>query len=286
MKDDGRPPPHIEAWESETCRVLAGRADAGAVVLCDHAGNAFPPGYGTLGLPSDQLQRHIAYDIGGAAVAEGIARHLGAPAVLSRYSRLLIDLNRGTDDPTLIMRLSDGAVIPGNRHLPEEERERRITHYWRPYHAAVDRVIDHCIAGGSVPALLSVHSFTEVWKGARRPWHAGVLWDSDPRLPEPLLAALRAEGDLTVGDNQPYTGRLVGDCMWQHGTQRGLAHAIIEIRQDLIRDPVGQAAWAERLARIIGGILGASDVRRRLGRNEPHGVLAEQPPLPHQSSRP
>ncbi len=279
MKDDVESPLHVADWQSETCRVLAGRTDAGLVVLCDHAGNAFPPGYGTLGLPADQLRRHIAYDIGAAAVTTGIARLLDAPAVLSRYSRLLIDLNRGIDDPTLIMRLSDGAVIPGNRHLPAEEREARIARYWRAYHDAIDRVIDRCIASGAVPVILSVHSFTEAWRGVARSWHAGVLWDSDPRLPEPLLAALHGEKDLIVGDNQPYTGRLIGDCMWRHGSQRGLAHAIIEIRQDLIREPEGQAGWAERLARIMRAILVDASLRARLSRIEHHGSPANQPAL-------
>ena len=101
------------------------------------------------------------------------------------------------------------------------------------------------------PALLSIHSFTESWKGVPRPWHVGVLWDKDARLAKPLLAHFEAEGALIVGDNQPYSGALEGDCMWQHGTMRGLAHAIIEVRQDLIRDQGGQVAWARRIVAIV-----------------------------------
>src|SRR6185503_4844862 len=140
------------------------RADCGLVVLCDHAGNALPAGYATLGLPTEQLQRHIAYDVGAADVARHVARRFAAPAVMTRYSRLLIDPNRGTDDPTLIMRLSDGAVVPGNRRLDAAEREKRMRLYYRPYHQAIDAVIDRCIASGVAPSLLSIHSFTESWK--------------------------------------------------------------------------------------------------------------------------
>jgi predicted N-formylglutamate amidohydrolase len=174
---------------------------------------------------------------------------------MTRYSRLLIDPNRGADDPTLIMRLSDGAVIPGNRRLDAAEREKRMRLYYQPYHQAIDAVIDRCLASGVAPSLLSIHSFTESWKEHPRPWHVGVLWDKDLRLAGPLLEGLYAEGDLIVGDNEPYSGQLEGDCLWQHATCRGLVNALIEVRQDLIRDAAGQAAWAGRLCRIVAAIL-------------------------------
>jgi len=251
----------IESSSTETFEVFPGRADAGLLLLCDHAGNAFPPEYGTLGLPASQLQRHIAYDIGAAEVTRQLSAVLGAPAVMTRYSRLLIDPNRGEDDPTLIMRLSDGAIVPGNRVLTPAEREKRVQLYYRPYHEAIGGVLDRCVATGVAPAILSVHSFTESWKGVSRPWHAGVLWARDPRLAVPLFDALCAENDLIVGANQPYAGQYEGDTLWQHGTRRGLAHAIIEIRQDLIRDRKGQTAWAERLARIMRGLLDRADLQ-------------------------
>jgi len=256
MAEEGSRARRIASLEEESFCVLPGRADAGLIVLCDHAGNALPQGYGTLGLPADQLKRHIAYDIGAASVTRALAAALDAPAVLTRYSRLLIDPNRGSDDPTQIMRLSDGAVIPGNRHLDEAERERRIRLYYEPYHRAIDAVIDGCIASGTAPALLSIHSFTESWKTVARPWHVGVLWDDgDARLAGPLLERFFAEDNLIVGENEPYAGQIEGDCLWRHGNRRGLANAIIEIRQDLIRDAAAQAAWARRLCRILGAIL-------------------------------
>ena len=246
----------IAGQEELSYCVLPGRIERGLVLLCDHAENAIPPGYGTLGLPPDQLKRHIAYDIGAAAVTRALAAALEVPAVLTRYSRLLIDPNRGRDDPTLIMRLSDGAVVPGNRSLDAAERDKRLRLYYEPYHRAVDDVIDSFLEAGVTPVLLSMHSFTESWKQFPRPWHVSVLFGDDARLATSLLEAFYAEGDLIVGENEPYAGQLEGDCLWRHGDQRGLASAIVEIRQDLIRDAAGQEAWSERMRRIVEQVLG------------------------------
>ncbi len=255
------PAPHIASQQAESFRIVGGRADAGLILLCDHASNAFPPGYATLGLPPDQLKRHIAYDIGAEAVTLALARRFGAPALLTQYSRLLIDPNRGADDPTLIMRLSDGAIVPGNRNLTEAELERRIRLYWEPYHTAIDAVLDQCIATGIAPAILSIHSFTESWKGVPRPWHVGILWDHDPRLSVPLIEAFSADGTMIVGDNEPYRGSLEGDTLWLHGTSRALPNAIIEVRQDLIRDADGQANWAARIGDVIDSLARRPDLQ-------------------------
>ncbi len=241
--------------------LVDGEPAAGVLIVCDHAANALPPEYGDLGLPAAEFSRHIAYDPGAAAVARTLAGRLGAPAVLSTYSRLLIDPNRGEDDPTLIMRLSDGAVVPGNAGVDGDERARRIARFHAPYHAAIDAAIDRALAAGRPPIILSIHSFTPVWRGRVRPWHAGVLWDADPRIAEPLIAALRAAGDVVVGDNEPYSGALANDCMYRHGSRRGLAHGLVEIRQDVIGDAAGAAAWAERLAKIAGDLKELPGVR-------------------------
>ena len=253
-------PMAIAAAKADSCIVQPGRADAGLVVLCDHAGNAFPDGYGTLGLAPGELERHIAYDIGAAAVTRRIAEAFEAPAVLTRFSRLLIDPNRGIDDPTLIMRLSDGVVVKGNRDLDDAEREKRTRLYYQPYHQAIASVIEACLATGVPPLILSVHSFTESWKGVARPWHVGILWDRDDRLARPIIEAFAAGGQLIVGDNQPYKGSLEGDCLWQHATARGLPNALIEYRQDLIRDAAGQVAWAERTIAVLDSIFGRDDL--------------------------
>lgn len=269
----------ISASEAASHRVLGGRADAGLILICDHAENTLPEEYGSLGLPESELRRHIAYDIGAKSVVERLSAVLDVPAVLSRFSRLLIDPNRGMDDPTLIMRLSDGAIVPGNRTLSAEEREKRITRWFRPYHAAIDRVIDEAHAHHPHPVLLSVHSFTEVWRGSIRPWQVGILWDADDRVAGPLIDALVGEGDLLVGDNEPYSGNLRGDCMWTHGTQRGLPHALIELRQDLIGDEAGQAMWAQRIARVMGKIRNRRGLAMKIG-DEYAKDAAPSRPLP------
>ncbi len=263
--------PGSETKQFSSFTHIEGGAASGWLIVCDHASNALPEEYGTLGLPHEQLERHIGYDIGAAGVTRELARLLGAPALLTNFSRLLIDANRGDDDPTLIMRLSDGVVVPGNAHFDEEERAQRVSRFYAPYHAAIDDAIDAGIAAVRPPALLSIHTFTENWRGTARPWHATILWDKDPRLPVPMLEALRAESDLVIGENVPYTGELKGDCLYRHGTQRGLAHALIEIRQDLVHEEAGQLEWGQRLARIMAPLLQAPGAPEKLNTIEHHG---------------
>ncbi|HYY84977.1 MAG TPA: N-formylglutamate amidohydrolase, partial [Beijerinckiaceae bacterium] len=150
---------------------IAGRVASGALILCDHASNAVPPELGDLGLTADQFERHIAYDIGAAAVTRELARLLDAPAVLTRFSRLVIDPNRGRDDPTLVMRLSDGAVVPGNARVDEAEVARRVARFYDPYEAAITAAIDRALRAGHPPCIVAVHSYTPVWRGWPRPWH-------------------------------------------------------------------------------------------------------------------
>ena len=240
---------------AESYRVLGGRADAGIVLLCDHASNGLPANCGTLGLDAAELQRHIAYDIGAAAITEHLSALLEAPAVLSRHSRLLIDINRGEDDPTLIMRLSDGAVVPANAVLTASERHQRIERYWRPYHWAVANVVAECRASGRPPIIFSVHSMTHAWKGVPRPWHVSILWSGDGALAPALLDGFRADDRLVVGDNEPYHGGLEGDTLWQHARPFDLQCAVIEYRQDLVGDAASQMHWASVTATILARIL-------------------------------
>jgi predicted N-formylglutamate amidohydrolase len=240
--------------EEPSFELIDGNPAGGLLLLCDHASNRLPAVYGDLGLPQSEFSRHIAYDIGAAALTRALAERLNAPAVLSCFSRLLIDLNRGEDDPTLIMRLSDGAIIPGNYRIGDEERQRRIAAYYTPYHQAVTAAVDLALATGRAPMLIPIHSFTPVWRGDPRPWQVGLLWDADPRLALPLIDALAADPELTVGDNEPYKGALHGDTLYHHARLRGLAHALIEVRQDLIATPDGIVAWAERLGGIISAL--------------------------------
>jgi predicted N-formylglutamate amidohydrolase len=249
------------AFAPHPVEVVPGAVGSGALILCDHASNEVPPDLGGLGLPAVEFQRHIAYDIGAAAVTRRLARHLGAPAILTRFSRLVIDPNRGRDDPTLVMRLSDGAVVPGNAGVDGAEIERRIARFYDPYDAAIRQAIDAAIRAGHPPCLIAVHSFTPIWRGRPRPWEAGILWDCDDRFAKPLIDGLRREEGLVVGDNEPYDGALAGDTINRHGTVRGLASALVEIRQDLIASDGGAAAWAERFARLLRPLLARPDLR-------------------------
>jgi predicted N-formylglutamate amidohydrolase len=235
-------------------RVPGNRA-AGVLVLCDHATNRVPAEYGDLGLPAQQFARHIAYDIGAERLARRLAARLDAPLLMTGFSRLVIDPNRGEDDPTLVMRLSDGAIVPGNARVDAAERQRRIEALHRPYHDAVAAELDAMLTTGVVPAVVSIHSYTPFWKGVARPWHAAVLWDADPRLNLPLIAALRAVDGLVIGDNQPYDGALSGDTLFRHATRRGLAHTLIEVRQDLIETDEGADSWADRLHDALAPLL-------------------------------
>ncbi len=227
------------------------------VFLCDHAANTVPDfiNAGDLGLPAEDMGRHIAFDIGAAAVTRALAAQLDGPAVLSNFSRLVIDPNRGEDDPTLIMRLYDGTIIHANRSVDEAARQHRLDRMHRPYHGAVAQVA----AARSDPVLVSVHSFTPQLRGRPpRPWHVGVLYADDRRLADPFMARLAQESDLTVGDNQPYSGHLTGDTMDRHALQHRRPHVLIEIRNDLISTQEDQQAWACRLAPVLTDSLAAS----------------------------
>ncbi|WP_342640799.1 N-formylglutamate amidohydrolase [Rhodoligotrophos ferricapiens] len=251
-------PPFIE---------IEGNRRLGLLLICDHARNSLPESYGSLGLPPSELKRHIAYDIGAEALTRALAARLSAPAVLSTFSRLLIDPNRGEDDPTLIMQLSDGAVIPGNARIDQTERRARIELFYRPYHDAIARGIQAITAAGRAPVVISVHSFTPNWKGVPRPWHVGLLWGRDDRLSRALVAALRAEpAGLVVGENEPYSGALAGDTIDTHCIRNGLSHTLIEIRQDLISDNDGVAQWADRLESVLRRVLSDSAITERISR--------------------
>ena len=227
--------------------LIPGSAQSGILLVCDHAANALPEGYGALGLHDRLLATHIAYDIGAAEVTRALAGIFGAPAVLACWSRLLIDLNRGADDPTLVMKLSDGSIIPGNAGVDAAEIAHRIAKFHLPYHAAIRAEL---AALTGVPVILSIHSFTPAWKGKPRPWQVGVLWDRDDRLAIPLIKRLQEVG-FNVGDNEPYTGELENDTLYQHATMAGLPHVLIEIRQDLIATPEAALEFAARLAPIL-----------------------------------
>ena len=232
--------------------------------LCDHASNAVPNHLGRLGLPPSEFATHIAADIGAADLTRSLADRFRAPAILGRWSRLLVDLNRGSDDPTVVMKLSDGRIIPGNRSLDSRAIAERVAAYHAPYHNAIAARIRDCLAQAIVPMLVSMHSFTPVWRGHQRPWHIGILWDRDGRLALPLMQRLQRERGIVVGNNEPYSGELENDCLYRHGTMNGLPHVLIEVRQDLLADAAAIAYWAERLERALRdaiATMGAPSIR-------------------------
>ncbi len=235
-------------------RVRPSQGDSALLFVCDHASNALPEAYGTLGLDPALFDTHIASDIGAAEVTRALGAEFNATAILARWSRLLVDLNRGEDDSTLVMKLSDGSIIPGNARAAEVEIARRIQTFHAPYHAAIAQDIAAMRATGCVPVIVSMHSFTPAWKGSKRPWEIGILWDRDARLARPMLAGLARAG-FVVGDNEPYSGELENDCLYRHGTMLGLPHVLIEMRQDLIADDISARAMAARLAPVIRGAL-------------------------------
>lgn len=223
------------------------------VITVDHAANTVPKevNNGDLGLNPEDMNRHIAYDIGAKGVAMGLGEILNAPVISSNFSRLVIDPNRGEIDPTLIMRLYDGTIIPANGDIDDAEEERRIEAYYRPYHDAVAGVI----AQRDDPVVLAIHSFSPQLKGRPpRPWEVSILHADgyDRRNFGPhVIKRLAQETDLTVGDNEPYFGHLPGDAVDRHAVTPGLVNCLIEVRQDLIANEADQEAWAQRLAPVL-----------------------------------
>lgn len=259
------PPPHLllGADDPGPVECYHGEGKAPVLLTCDHASQAIPRALRGLGILPALVDQHIGWDIGAAAVTRLLARALDAPAALSGYSRLVVDCNRDPDDPTSIPSTSDGVAIPGNRDLSPEDRAARLAACFAPYHTAIAERLDAFRAAGTVPALVSIHSFTPVINGIARPWHVGILWDRDPRIPVPLLGALRADSAITVGDNQPYSAREpAGYTVRHHAVARGLPHVAVELRQDLIESESGAAAWAARLAEAFVPILAQSAIHR------------------------
>lgn len=232
------------------------------LITCDHARNTVPPevGGGDLGLPPEDMDRHIAFDPGGEGVTLALAEALDSPAICTNFSRLVIDPNRGEDDPTLLMKLYDGTVIPANRHADAAERERRLAAYYRPYHDALEGLA----ARRPDTAICSIHSFTPQLRGRpKRPWQVGILFAYDERLTRPFIELLRTDRDLAaavetetgerwcVGENEPYGGHLIGDSIDRHALHHGRPNVLIELRNDLIATQEDQVKWAHRLAPLL-----------------------------------
>jgi predicted N-formylglutamate amidohydrolase len=244
--------------------VINPRTISPLLITGDHAGNAVPAAMRGLGLPASELERHIAWDIGAAGVARKLATMMEATAVLAVYSRLLIDPNRPLSDPGCVPKLSDGTPIPANVDLSDGDIEARANAFYWPYHRVTDEHIGRLRRAGQIPAIVTVHTFTPALNktGAQaRPWHIGVLYSRDERLPAPLMKALKAEEGVVVGDNEPYSGVTHGYALKIHGLAHGLPHVELELRQDLVADDAGQEKWADLLARMLTPILDMPDMK-------------------------
>jgi len=231
------------------------------ICICDHASNVVPNFWSKkgLGINRSEMERHIAYDLGAKNLTKALSKLLNGPAILSNFSRLVIDPNRGKNDPTLIMKLYDGTIIPENREVSEIEKLRRVNEYYDPYHNAVQTVID----SRKHPIIISIHSFTPKLKnGHQRPWELGVLHTIDRRLSSDLLVELRKDKALCIGDNLPYSGDLPGDTLDQHCIPSNHLHALIELRNDLLASETLINHWANYLALKILKVVKNSTTKR------------------------
>jgi len=249
------PPPYTIINEHGKAKVL---------LVGDHVSNAIPNKLDKLGLDDTLLEQHIAYDIGTKKLIHHLSQHLDAPAVLAGYSRLVVDLNRSLEDDSVMPEVSDNTMITGNQNMTDMHRSQRVHCFYTPYRTAIDMMLHRCKQQGIVPALIAIHSFTPEMAGFSRPWHAGLLWDKDPRIPVPLMKNLRAHPDaFHIGDNEPYSGKHPADYTIDHHAEAaGLPHVSIEIRQDLVITEAGAEYWASILDDALHDILADPDLYR------------------------
>lgn len=222
------------------------------VLVCDHASARVPPALGHLGLEPAQLLGHIGWDVGALALSQALSARLDAPVVAPTVSRLVLDVNRDPKHPGSIVERSDGVPIPGNAALDEAERSRRAHAIYHPYHRAIDALLAQRDAAGLLTGMLAIHSFTAVFGGRRRPWQVGILFDDDDALARRMIEHLRRDSTVTVGENQPYApADGVYHTLERHARRRGLPCAMVEVRNDELRDEAGIAGWAARLAAAL-----------------------------------
>ncbi len=266
------------AQSIDPVEVINGNGQGRIVLACDHASNFVPQGYATLGLDPSEFQRHIAWDPGALPVAGHMASLLDAPLVASRISRLVIDCNRPLEAHDLIPETSETTVIPGNRGLDAAERRRRIALVHEPFHAAIDSLIEQRSASGLESWLVTVHSYTPVYRGVARPWQIGIIHDEDESIARPFIEGLRAVSGLNVGVNQPYSpADRVYYTLERHARTRGIPCAMIEIRNDEITNEASQRKWAELLAGILSKLEAARGVTQAPSlREEPQKLAAQR----------
>ena len=237
--------------------IINAQGQAKILLVGDHVSNVIPGALENLGLKDAMLEQHIAYDIGTRKLINHLSQHLDATAVLAGYSRLVVDLNRSLEDNSVMPEISDNIVIPGNQNMSKEHRNQRIQSFYTPYRKAIDMALQRFRENNVVPAFIAIHSFTPQMTGFSRPWHVGILWDKDPRIPLPLMQHLRAHPDgFNIGDNEPYSGKHPADYTIDHHAEAaGIPHVSIEIRQDLVNTENGAERWASILHDALRDVL-------------------------------
>ena len=254
--ETSKPVKLLRAGDPAPFTVLNPLGRAKVLLVCDHASRAVPQALAGLGLADSDLAKHVGWDIGAAALTHELSRRWDAPAVLSGYSRLVVDCNRVLGEPTSMPAVSDGIRVPANEEIPAAQAAARAEECYWPYHAAVAAALDRFAAAGVAPAVVSMHSFTPRMNGVERPWEVGVLWDQDPRLPLPLIANLARLHGLTVGDNEPYSARDPhGFTLRHHVIPRGLPNVLLEMRQDEVGSDAGVLRYADYLETAFAPIL-------------------------------
>ena len=255
--------PLLAADEPAAVRVINATGQAPVLLTCDHASPRVPYSLTGLGMAAGDLNSHVGWDPGAAAVTLQLSDRFDAPAVLSAYSRLVVDCNREPGSEEAIPEASHGVRVPGNAGLTPGDARVRHEALFRPYHAAISAALDRIRGRGVEPVLVAVHTFTPRLNGFDRPWHVGILWDEDGRLAKPLIAALRCLPGMRVGDNEPYSGRdSINFSQRFHATSRGIPSALVEIRSDLVRSKAGLSrhsgllgdALERALARLPGRV--------------------------------
>lgn len=263
-ENNSRVPALLSPDEPGPFQILNPLADIPILLVCDHASCRLPISLGNLGLDPFARRCHLAIDIGAGPLTEQLAASVGVTAVVARYSRLVVDLNRQLMDASAFLEFGDGILISGNRNLRQADKDSRADVFYWPYHKAVDEQVQRLRNLGPPPAFISVHSFTPVMNGQYRPWQIGVLWDKDTRLRDIFIADFSVAG-YVVGDNEPYSGKSPHDFTIDHHAEKiRLPHIGIEIRQDLVANAAGVAKIASVMHKIIASIperLGLADQR-------------------------
>ncbi len=245
------PAPLLDIDEPPPYGVISPDGTSELLLLCEHALPRIPRRLAHLGLPKSERLRHIGWDIGALSLARDLSARLDASLFHTGYSRLVVDCNRPLDNPSLIPETSETTAIPGNRDLGASERAERLKTFFHPFHSAISRRLDLRTAAGKQTFVVGIHSYTPVYKGVARPWHAGILYAGATEFAGRMMRALAQEEGLVIGDNEPYRIDHDDYTVPVHGDARGLPGLLIEVRHDLISDAQGVTEWAVRLERCL-----------------------------------